>query len=197
MYPKDLLKLMSYLTKLSGVGSKTASRFAFELIKWKESELENLADILKNSKKNILECAACGCLISDDYCQFCDPNLRDSKKICIVSSFKEVFLLENTKSYKGFYHIIENLLSPLDGQEIDKENIEKLKKRIEISKIKEIIIALDSTLEGDATALFIKDELENLGVTISRLAFGLPMGISLDFIDGGTLTQAFIGRQSF
>ncbi|NGX28639.1 MAG: Recombination protein RecR [Candidatus Anoxychlamydiales bacterium] len=197
MYPKDLLKLISYLSKLPGVGSKTASRFAFELLKWKEGELEKLADILKNSKKNIIECETCGCLISDNYCQFCDPNLRDSKKLCIVSSFKEVFLLENTKSFKGFYHIIENLISPLDGLELDEKNIKKLKDRIEKDKIKEVIIALDSTLEGDATALFIKDELSALDVNISRLAFGIPMGTSLDYIDGGTLTQAFIGRQSF
>jgi recombination protein RecR len=197
MYPLDLLKLITYLKKLPGVGSKTAQRFSFELIKWQENELINLAEILKNLKKSIIQCNICGCLISDETCYYCNPNFRNASKICIVSSFKDVFLIENTKSFKGFYHIIDSLISPIDGKEIDIENIEKLKKRIKENNIKEVIIALDSTVEGDATSLYIKEELNKFNVNISRLAFGLPMGTSLDYIDGGTLTQAMLGRQSY
>lgn len=197
MYPKELLKLIAYLRKLSGVGSKTAQRFAFELIKWNENELRDLSETLKDLKTNIKQCAECGCLISDDTCYFCNASLRDNSKICIVSSFKDVCLIESTKSFKGFYHIIDNLISPIDEKEIDTENVERLKKRIITHNIKEVIIALDSTIEGDATSLFLKEELRNFNINVSRLAFGLPMGTSLDYIDGGTLTQALIGRQIY
>lgn len=197
MYPKDLLKLIACLKKLSGVGSKTAQRFAFELIKWKEYELRDLSDLLKDLKKNIIHCKTCGCLISEGECHYCNSPIRDKSKICVVSSFREAFLIENTKSYNGLYHVIESLISPIDGKEIDAENIQRLKKRITSDSVKEIIIALDSTIEGDTTALFLKEELKDFAANISRLAFGLPMGASLDFIDGGTLTQALIGRQTY
>lgn len=197
MYPKGLLKLIYYLKKLSGVGYKTAERFAFELFKWNENELNDLSNIIKDLKKNVKTCKSCGCLIAELSCKFCDPVLRDSKKICIVSSFKEVFLIENTKAYLGFYHVIDTLLSPIDGTQIDETTIVKLKNRIENNNITEVIIALDSTIEGDATSLFLKDELLDFKVRVSRLAFGLPMGTSLDYIDGSTLSQAFVGRQSF
>ncbi len=197
MYPKDLLKLIHYLKKLPGVGTKTAERFAFELIKFSDFELNDIGNLFKNLKKNIIYCEICGCLIAQDTCKFCDNNLRDSKKICIVASFKDVFLLEKTKTYNGFYHILENLISPIEGKEIDEKNILKLKKRVENSSINEVIIALDSTIQGDATSLYIKEELSSYKVNISRLAFGLPVGTSLDYIDGTTLSQAFIKRQSF
>lgn len=197
MYPQDLLKLISYLKKLSGVGQKSAQRFAFELIKWQENELKELANILKDIKRNIKHCKTCGCLISEDECFYCNSPARDKSKICIISSFREVFLIEGTKSYNGLYHIIDSLISPIDGKEIEIENIERLKKRIKDNNIKEVIIALDSTIEGDATSLFLKEELKHFNMNISRLAFGLPMGASLDYIDGGTLTQALIGRQIY
>ncbi|NGX43902.1 MAG: Recombination protein RecR [Candidatus Anoxychlamydiales bacterium] len=197
MYPKDLLKLIHYLKKLSGVGAKTAERFAFELLKYSDFELDDLGNLFKDLKKNILYCSTCGCLIAENICKYCDSNLRDSKKLCIVSSFRDVFVLEKTKTYNGFYHILETLISPIEGKEIDEENITRLKKRIENFPISEVIIALDSTIEGDATSLYIKEELLDYKVNISRLAFGLPIGTSLDYIDRTTLTQAFVGRQSF
>lgn len=197
MFPQDLLKLINFLKKLPGVGYKSAQRFAFELIKWNEKDLIDLSSTLQDIKKNIIPCKTCGCLISDNYCPYCDIDLRDPSKLCILSSFKDVFLIENTKSFKGLYHIINCLISPIDGSEIDIENIENLKKRITSNNIKEVIIALDSTIEGDVTSLYIKDELKGLNITISRLAFGLPIGSSLDFIDSGTLTQALVDRRSF
>ncbi len=197
MYPKDLLKLITFCKKLSGVGSKTAERFAFELLKWKNDELNELSYVLKDLKKNIVSCEVCGCLKIDGTCNFCNKEIRDSKKICIVSSFKEVFLLEKTRSYKGFYHIIDTLISPMEGAEISDSAIEKLKKRIKTDAIQEVIIAFDSTIEGDVTSLYIKEKLLDMKLQISRLAFGLPIGASLDFIDETTLAQAFVGRQSF
>jgi len=197
MYPKELLKIITYLKKLSGVGSKTAQRFAFEFITWSDYELKDFAKTLNVLKDAVKQCDICGCLISENKCIFCNNSFRDSSKICIVSSFKDVFQIENTKTYNGLYHIINTLISPIDEKEIDEENISRLKNRIKENQIKEAIIALDSTIEGDATSLFIKESLNDLDVNISRLAFGLPMGTSLDFIDRGTLTQAFTGRQIY
>lgn len=197
MYPKDLIKLIAYLRKLSGVGAKTAQRYAFELLKWNDQELNDLSVTLRDLKRNIKQCPTCGCLISDENCYFCNVEQRDISKICIVSGFKDVCLIESTKSYSGLYHIIDSLISPIDGKEIEIEKIENLKKRITTHRIKEVIIALDSTIEGDATSLFLKEELKSFNINISRLAFGLPMGTSLDYIDGGTLTQALVGRQLY
>jgi len=197
MYPKALLQLINYFKKLPGVGSKTAERFAFEMIEFEENELTDFGLLLKDLKKNILKCKTCSCLIESDYCSFCDDTKRDTNKLCIVSSFKDVLQLESTKSFNGLYHIIEHLISPVDGKDIDSLNIETIKKRILQFNIKEVIIALDSTLEGDATSLYLKDELKNYDTIISRLAFGLPMGTSLDFIDKTTLMQAFVDRKSF
>ncbi|NGX55984.1 MAG: Recombination protein RecR [Candidatus Anoxychlamydiales bacterium] len=194
MYPKDLIKLISYLKKLPGVGSKTAERFSFEMIKWGDSELKDLGDLLKEFKNKIFTCQTCGCLKSNNDCMFCDKNMRDESLLCIVSSFRDIYLLEATNSFKGLYHVLDHLYSPIDDQDLDLTN---LKNRIINSEIQEVIIALDSTIEGDATSLYIKEELKNFNVKISRLAFGMPMGSSLEYVDEGTLTQAFIGRQKY
>jgi recombination protein RecR len=194
MYPKDLIKLISYLKKLPGVGSKTAERFAFEMIEWEDNEIINLANVLAEFKNKIFKCDICGSLKSDNDCVYCDENLRDSSKICIISSIRDIYLLESTNSYKGLYHVLDNLFSPIDGRDI---NLEKLKKRIINSDIKEVIIALDSTIEGDATSLFIKEELKELNLDISRLAFGMPIGSSLEYVDEGTLTKALTGRLKY
>jgi recombination protein RecR len=194
MYPNHLIKLIEYFKKLPGIGSKTAERFAFHLIKWRPEELHDFSNIIGDIKIKILTCSICGCLLDDQRCDFCDTNKRMGNCICVVSSFKDVFALEQTKSYKGLYHVIDNLLSPIDGKELD---LDKLIKRIETNNITEMIIALDSTLEGDTTALYIKEKLSNYNLNISRLAFGMPIGSSLEYIDKSTLTQAFVGRQSF
>jgi recombination protein RecR len=130
-------------------------------------------------------------------CHFCDKYKRDASVICVISSAKDAFSIEETHSYKGLYHVIGGLLSPLDGRHPDHLLLNPLIKRIETLHIKEMIIALDSTIEGDATALFLKQQLSAKNLQISRLAFGLPMGSSLDFVDGGTLTRALTGRQTF
>lgn len=196
MYPKSLINLINYLKKLPGVGTKTAERFAFELIKWEKYELSDFGNLLSALKNQIKKCDTCGCLIENN-CTFCDEAKRDTKKLCIVSSFRDVFLFENANLYNGIYHIVDNLLSPILGMNSDVLKLEKVKKRIENFKIEEVIIALDSTVEGDATSLYIKEELKSYSLKISRLAFGLPMGTSLDYIDGGTLTQAFVGRKTY
>lgn len=194
-YPKIILSLISFLQKLPGVGKKTATRFCFDLLKWNEIDLKIFSKLLYELKKNIKYCDICGC-IKENTCLFCENNERDKNKICIISSSKDAFSIEKISQFTGLYHVI-SLISPLTGKMIDENNVEKLRKRIENNSIKEMIIAFDSTLEGDATALFLKNRFKNIPIKISRIAFGLPVGSSLEYIDESTLAQSFLGRQDF
>jgi len=196
-YPKHLTRLIEQLKKFPGVGQKSAERYAFHLIEWPEQELAQFAAVLSGIKSELQTCDHCGCLKKDDGCPYCGDPGRQSQILCVVSHFKDVFAVEETHEYRGLYHVLGGLLSPLEGKGPEHLAIMQLKTRIQESGATELILALDSTLEGDATALHIKKELEPLEVTISRLAFGLPMGSALDYVDGGTLARAFAGRRGF
>ncbi len=196
-YPTELLSLMAHLKKLPGVGTRTAERFAFELLSWPQDQLKTLGEILEGIQTKIPPCQLCGCLTDQGLCKFCTQTKRDPSQLCIVASQRDVFAVEETGSYVGLYHVVEHLLSPLDGRHAETLRLDKIKERIAQNEAKEIILAFDSTLEGDTTALYLKSKLENLGLSISRLAFGLPMGSSLEYIDGGTLARALKGRQTF
>jgi recombination protein RecR len=194
-YPTDLITLIAYLRKLPGVGSKTAERFAFHLLSWPEMQVGSLADLIGSIKNKIKYCSECGCLSENANCFFCTQEQRSSGHLCLVATPKDVYAIEETRIYQGLYHVLGGLLSPIQGCTPEQLGIEKIKERVVQRGIKEIIIALDSTLEGDATALYLKEQIQSWGIKASRLAFGLPMGSTLDFIDGGTLTRALMGRQ--
>lgn len=196
-YPFELTQLVAYLKKLPGVGTKTAERFAFQLLDWPEAELNSLSSLLNNVKKKITQCPECHCLTDNGVCAFCDKTRRDPAQLCIIATPRDAYSLEETGSYRGYYHVLGGLLSPIAGKTPEHLNLEHLKKRITSLQIKEIIIALDSTLEGDTTSLFLKEQIQGWGLPVSRLAFGIPIGSSLDFVDGGTLARAMTGRQSF
>jgi recombination protein RecR len=197
-YPTELLSLIAHLKKLPGVGTRTAERFAFEFLGWPQEQLVLLGETILGIKEKIPPCETCGCLTDQHHCKFCDLSTRNSQQICILASPRDVFAIEETKSYKGLYHVVEHLLSPLDGRHAKGLRLDKIEKRIEQNKIGEIILAFDSTLEGDTTALYLKSELTaKIPRSISRLAFGLPLGSSLEYIDGSTLTRAFKDRQTF
>lgn len=197
-YPEHLLKLISVLKKLPGVGAKSAERFAFHLLNWPEEKLVEMSHVIQDIKKKLNYCDVCGCLTDGGSpCPFCEPGKRDPQVLCVVASPKDVFLIEETREFRGLYHVLGNLLSPLFHQAPPSRSIEKLKERVLSLGMKEVIVALDSTLEGDATALYLKKELEPLAISISRLALGLPMGSSFDYIDGGTLARALAGRRLY
>ncbi len=196
-YPEHLLKLIQLLKKFPGVGHQLAERFAFHLLTWHPGQLEDLAETIKNTPHKLIPCSTCGCLLDHPHCLFCDLTLRHSDLLCILANPKDVFSIEETREYKGLYHVLGGLLSPLDQRGPEKLSIPQLKHRLANIQVKEIVIALDSTLEGDATALYLKQELADLPVAISRLAFGLPMGSSFDYVDGGTLARAFTGRSQY
>lgn len=191
-YPAPLETLISHFQKLPGVGRRTAERFAFKILSWKEGELSLFASHLHTLQESLSSCPQCGALISKE-CPFCLSPLRDRSRLCLVATPKDIFALEKTGQYKGLYHVLGALLSPIDGIHPAALNLEKLQQRLKEEPIQEVIIALDSTLEGDMTSLFLKEELKHLQLT--RLAFGMPMGSSIDYVDESTLSQAFNGRQ--
>ncbi|OGN56301.1 MAG: recombination protein RecR [Chlamydiae bacterium RIFCSPHIGHO2_12_FULL_44_59] len=190
-FPSDLLALITHFKKFPGVGTKTATRFAFELISWDKEALRSLSALLMQFHNQIVPCTTCGCLTDCGNCSFCKE--RDEHCLCILASPRETYAIEET-GYRGLYHIIEHLLSPIDGRHAEKLRIDRIQKRIDEHSIQEVILAFDSTLEGDTTALYLKSQLKN--VVISRLAFGLPVGSSLEYIDGSTLARALLGRQT-
>ncbi len=193
-YPPALQKLISFLRKFPGVGKKTAERFAFQIISWKTDDLTAFADLLNNIKKNLITCSTCRALFEKSNCPFCDLSNRDPNFLCIVASPKDIFSIESTGVYKGLYHVIPGLLSPIDGIGPKELYFNELKTRLSHQNTKELILALDTTIEGDATSLFLKKELTPSGINVSRLAMGMPLGSSLDFLDEGTLSRAFSSR---
>ena len=194
-YPDDLQTLITSLKKLSGIGSRTAERFAFEFITWPATELATLGHQFINILDKIPPCPTCGCLTNLGTCHFCQPS-RDSRFLCLLASARDVYSIEETKNYRGLYHVVEHLLSPIDGRYANTLRVDRIEARIQEHHVQEVIIAFDSTLEGDATALYLKERLSSHPIQITRLAFGLPVGSSLNHIDGGTLSRAFTGRQS-
>lgn len=196
-YPKHLQSLIEAFKRLPGVGSKSAERFAFDLIDWTEHELEQLGSLISVTQKMLIPCTECGCIQQDSSCPFCTETRHRSKTLCVIATPKEAYALESTHAFRGLYHVLGGLLSPLDGFHPEKLSIPSLIRRIKELEIQEVVLALDSTVEGDATALYLKKELSSLPLSISRLAFGLPMGSSLDYVDGGTLARALEGRNKF
>ncbi len=196
-YPDHLLKLIQVLKRLPGVGNKSAERYAFHLLTCSQEQLNELGSVISSAKANLQQCQECGCLTGKEGCLFCLDTHRHSHIICVIASPRDVFAIEETQEYRGLYHVLDGLLSPLDRRGPDQLALPQLKKRLIDLHVQEVVIALDSTLEGDATALFLKQELSDYPIQISRLAFGLPMGSSLDYVDGGTLARALSGRNQF
>lgn len=195
-YPESLERLISFFKKLTGVGKKTAERYAFELLEWKNSEILSFSNSLKEFTEKITRCTTCNCIMEKKCC-FCTSERRDTSSLCVLSSAKDVFFFESTNMHKGLYHVLDHLINPIEGKGPADIGIDKLMQRLEKTKIKEVIIALDGTLEADATALYLKKALQGKEIIISRLAFGLPLGSMLEQVDEGTLAKALLGRSSF
>ena len=195
-YPEHLTTLINMLKRLPGVGNKTAERYAFQMLEWTPQNLKEISTSIGDLKEKTKYCTECGYFTEEYSCFFCVERRIQTGIICIVPSIREVFAIESTGEYKGTYHILGGLLSPMEGIGPEVLSTEKLIERIQKHGFKEAIIGIDSTLEGDATALFLKKELLHLQIKVSRLAFGIPMGSSLDYVDGNTLARSFLGRNT-
>jgi len=191
-YPAPLQQLIEVLRKLPGVGSKSAERFAFHLLQRPSHEMDEMAAAIRAAPQLLKKCVTCGCLRDQEGCLFCHPA-RDVCSLCVIASPRDAFSIEATHEFKGHYHVLDGLLSPLEGRGPDHVGIPKLLKRLSVS-VEEVILALDASLEGDATALYLREILASHPLKVSRLAFGLPMGSSLEYVDGGTLARALTGR---
>lgn len=194
-YPKPLQNLVEALKLLPGVGTRTAERFAFKILDWPDGPRNLLADLLRELPERISHCPDCGCLQAVEGCSFCHNPTRDSHTLCVLATARDVYAMEETAAYQGRYHVLGGLLSPMEGKSPDSLAIASLLQKLTLQPIREVILALDSSLEGDATALYLKDRLSDKEVKVTRLAFGLPMGSSLEYVDGGTLARALAGRQ--
>ena len=178
------------------MGSKSAERFAFDLIHWPKERLQELSELLGHVKESLHICPECGALTGKEGCHFCEDKKRERAVVCLVAQMRDLFLIEETREYRGLYHVISSHFHPSQGRTFHMKSVEKLKERIVRLSIQEVFLAFDATEEGDAIALFLRKELSQLPVRLSRLAFGIPLGSSFDFVDGGTLGKAISGRQT-
>jgi recombination protein RecR len=193
--PSSIEKLARELNKLPGMGIKTATRLAFHIVDMHSDGVEKLSDNIVEAKKHTRICSSCfGYAESSEECVICKNPSRDSSTICVVERPQDVFTVERG-GFRGLYHVLHGLVSPLDGVGPDKIKIRELVDKIKSKNIKEVVIALNPSVEGDATALFIAKELHDLSVKMSRLARGVPAGANMDYVDDVTLSRALEERQ--
>lgn len=190
---KPLDRLIDAFKKLPGVGIKQAERFAFFIIKSSQNDAENLASSIINAKKDIKTCSVCCSLCEESPCEICSSENRDRKKICIVESYTDLQVIERTGKYKGLYHVLLGVLSPLDGVHHGDLSIKLFMKRLDT--VGEILIATNPTVEGDATAIYISQLVKPRNIKITRLAKGIPSGGSIEYSDEITLINALDGRK--
>ena len=194
MYPSSLEKLIEQFRSLPSVGRKTAERYAMAILEMPEESVESFSDQLKEVLRKIRQCPVCGNITENEKCEICSDENRDHSIICVVQQPRDVMALERLGQFKGVYHVLHGAISTVKGILPEDINIESLFSRID-DNTKEIIIATNSTLEGDTTALYLTKRLKNYeNITVTRLASGLPSGGNLDYADDVTLMRAFQGR---
>jgi recombination protein RecR len=191
----DIERLIQLLAKLPGLGPRSARRAALQLFKKRELLMLPLARALEEAAANIRTCGTCGNLDTSDPCALCTDPRRDPASLCVVADVADLWALERAAAFRGRYHVLGGLLSALDGVGPEQLNITGLQKRIAAGGIKEVILAIAATVDGQTTAHYVADRLESSGVAITRLAHGVPVGGELDYLDDGTITQALKARR--
>ena len=194
-YPKSLKELIECYKKLPGIGEKSAERMALASLELEQEILDTFSNSIKNVKKNTKRCSICNNFCEENECSICNSDTRDKTTICIVEEPKNIIHFEKIGSYNGLYHVLDGLISPLDGITPDQINIEHLLNRVKKQKIKEIIFALKPSIEGETTILYISKLLENEDIMISKIAHGIPMGAEIDYLDSLTLEMALEDRK--
>lgn len=193
-YTKAMDDLIKSFTKFPGVGQRSAQRMAFHILRMQKDEVSDLAQGILKAKGLIHYCSVCNNLSESQFCNVCDSRLRQKDVICVVESPKDVACIEASGIFSGVYHVLLGVLSPLDGIGPKDLKVEQLYNRIKDNRVKEVIIALSSGIESEATVLYIVNLLKDLGVKLTRIASGVPVGTPLEYADKATLTQAFEGR---
>lgn len=194
-YTGPITRLIEEFSKLPGVGRKTAQRLAFHVINMNNNDVEALSKAILEAKREIKYCSVC-CNISDsEICSMCSNKNRDSSVICVVEDPRDVAAMERTRDYKGQYHVLHGVISPMDGIGPDMIKIKELIQRVGTQDVKEIIMATNPTIEGEATAMYIARLLKPMGIKVTRIAHGLPVGGDLEYADEVTISKALEGRR--
>ena len=196
MYEGSIQDLIDELGRLPGIGPKSAQRIAFHIIQSERVDISRLADVLRTVKEKVKFCTECGNISEEELCRICRDPRRDPTLICVVEESKDVIAIEKTREFRGKYHVLGGAISPIDGIGPENLRIRELMVRLAATEIQEIIIATDPNLEGEATATYLSRLLKPLGMKVSRLASGLPVGGDLEYADEVTLGRAFEGRRT-
>jgi recombination protein RecR len=196
MYEGAIQDLIDELGRLPGIGPKSAQRIAFHIIQSERVDISRLADVLRTVKEKVKFCTECGNISEEELCRICRDPRRDPTLICVVEESKDVIAIEKTREFRGKYHVLGGAISPIDGIGPENLRIRELMVRLAATENQEIIIATDPNLEGEATATYLSRMLKPLGMKVSRLASGLPVGGDLEYADEVTLGRAFEGRRT-
>lgn len=195
VYPKNFEALVESLKKFPGVGEKSAERMALSILEMSLEDIELMREALLNCKKDLHPCSVCGYLTDQEVCPICSDESRDKNLICVVEDYKSAFAFEKVGNFKGVYHILNGLISPMLNKGAEDINLSSLGRRIENLKHPELILALGSSLEAETTILYIKEIFKSKDVTISRLSHGIPMGAEIEYLDMMTLDKALFDRK--
>ncbi len=193
--PEPLARLIEQLQKLPGIGAKGAQRLAFFVLKNPRDDAERLCEAIRDVKEQITYCSICNNITATDPCIFCSSDSRDPRMVCVVEEPQNVMVVEKTREFRGRYHVLMGVLSPLHGIGPDDLKIKGLLERVGAGGIEEVIIATSPTVEGEATALYLARLLKPLGVRVTRIAMGIPVGSDLEYADEVTMTRAMEGRR--
>ncbi len=194
-YPKPLAKLIGELSKLPGIGYKTATRLAFHILSLDDKEAIDLADAIITAKKEMKYCSVCGNLTDQDPCTTCQDPTRRKDIICVVESPKDVAAMERIREFNGQYHVLHGVISPMEGIGPDDINLKSLITRLQAEDVKELVVATNPNIEGEATAMYIARLIKPAGIKVTRIAHGLPVGGDLEYADEVTLLKAMEGRR--
>lgn len=194
-YVEPLARLIDELKKLPGIGPKTAQRLAFHILQIPGENVKRLADSLVRAKESVRNCSVCGNITDEDPCKICKGYGRDASIICVVESPRDVLAMERTHEYKGLYHVLGGAISPMDGVGPEDIRIAELLERLKSGAVREVILATNPNIEGEATALYISRLIKPLGIKVTRIAHGLPVGGDLEYADEVTLAKALEGRR--
>ena len=195
-YAKPMTRVIDELKRLPGVGPKSARRMAFHLLKMDEADAERLASAIRELKQLIRLCEICHNITENSPCGYCTDDSRDSRLLCVVEDPANIVPVENTGHYRGRYHVLHGVLSPLQGIGPEQLRIESLLDRVRQGGVQEVIVATNPTVEGEATAVYLSKLIKPLGVSVTRIAMGVPVGSELEFVDSPTMTLAMDGRKA-
>lgn len=194
-YPGPVAKLVNELNKLPGVGPKTAQRLSFFILKEAPEEAEKLARAIVEARRSVKYCSVCSSLTDIDPCAICRNENRDRSIVCVVEDPRDVISIERSREFRGVYHVLKGAISPMDGIGPDDLTIKELLERLKDGTVKEVVLATNSSVEGEATAMYIARLIRPMGIKVTRIAHGIPVGGDLEYADEVTLARAFEGRR--